>query len=82
MTDISNIEIPEKYFIDPETGAKFTRDYAFVHYIANEFGVVCIPMTPYFSDKSVGENLVRWAFCKTDEIINEAIRRLVWVFIF
>jgi aspartate/methionine/tyrosine aminotransferase len=54
LTDISEVEIPEQYFVDPENGPKLTRDFAFVYYLANEFGVVCIPMSPYFSDKELG----------------------------
>lgn len=42
----------------------------------NEFGVVCIPCSPYYENKETGSNLVRWAFCKTDETISEAINRL------
>ncbi|CAD8101250.1 unnamed protein product [Paramecium sonneborni] len=76
LTDISNVEIPEQYFIHPDTKETLSRDFAFVYYLANEFGVVCIPMSPYYSDKRIGEKLVRWAFCKTDETIQEACRRL------
>ncbi|CAD8149363.1 unnamed protein product [Paramecium octaurelia] len=74
VTDISNIEIPNKYFI--QNDVKVTRDFAFAHYMINEFGVVCIPCSPYYENKETGQNLVRWAFCKTDETISEAINRL------
>ncbi|CAD8102209.1 unnamed protein product [Paramecium primaurelia] len=74
VTDISNIDIPNKYFI--QNDVKVTRDFAFAHYMINEFGVVCIPCSPYYENKETGQNLVRWAFCKTDETISEAINRL------
>ncbi|CAD8066236.1 unnamed protein product [Paramecium sonneborni] len=74
VTDIQNIEIPQKYFI--QNGIQVTRDFAFVHYMINEFGVVCIPCSPYYENKEIGQNLVRWAFCKTDETLLEAIHRL------
>ncbi|CAK64164.1 unnamed protein product (macronuclear) [Paramecium tetraurelia] len=74
VTDISNVEIPNKYFT--QNDVKVTRDFAFAHYLINEFGVVCIPCSPYYENKETGQNLVRWAFCKTDETISEAINRL------
>ncbi|CAD8075446.1 unnamed protein product [Paramecium sonneborni] len=74
VTDISNIQIPEKYFND--NGVRLTRDFAFAYYMINEFGVVCIPCSPYYENKQLGQNYVRWAFCKTTETIQEAINRL------
>lgn len=76
VSDISDVVIPEKYFIDELDGSKLTRDFAFTHYLINEFGVVCIPCSPYYEKHELGENIVRWAFCKNDETIDEAIRRL------
>lgn len=45
----------------------------------HEFKVVCIPCSPFYEDKKLGENQVRWAFCKTSEALIEASRRLKWV---
>lgn len=39
-------------------------------------GVVAIPTSVFFDSKSIGAGLVRWAFCKRDEILLEAISRL------
>lgn len=39
-------------------------------------GVVAIPSTAFFDTKALGETLVRWAFCKRDEVLIEAIERL------
>lgn len=55
-----------------------TRDFAFAYYAANELGVVCIPCSPYYEDKEIGSRLVRWAFCKTSETIEEVEKRLKW----
>jgi len=38
-------------------------------------GVVAIP-TQGFYDSDAGRHLVRWAFCKDVEVIEEGIRRL------
>ena len=39
-------------------------------------GVVAIPHEVFYDDKEVGKPLVRWAFCKKDEVLDEAIERL------
>lgn len=39
-------------------------------------GVVAIPHEVFYDDKSAGRPLVRWAFCKRDEVIDEAVARL------
>jgi N-succinyldiaminopimelate aminotransferase len=39
-------------------------------------GVVAIPHEVFYDDKSVGRPLVRWAFCKKDEVLDEALSRL------
>ena len=38
-------------------------------------GVVAIP-TQVFYDSDAGRQLVRWAFCKETEVIEEGLRRL------
>lgn len=39
-------------------------------------GVVAVPATAFYLDPSRGGHLVRWAFCKREEVIAEALRRL------
>ncbi|HZC27997.1 MAG TPA: pyridoxal phosphate-dependent aminotransferase [Actinopolymorphaceae bacterium] len=39
-------------------------------------GVVAIPHEVFYDDKSAGRPLVRWAFCKQDSVLVEAIDRL------
>jgi N-succinyldiaminopimelate aminotransferase len=39
-------------------------------------GVVAIPSQVFYDDEDEGRHLVRWAFCKQREVIEEAIRRL------
>jgi N-succinyldiaminopimelate aminotransferase len=39
-------------------------------------GVVAIPTAVFYDDDAVGRSLVRFAFCKRDEVIDEAARRL------
>ena len=39
-------------------------------------GVVAIPNAVFYDDKEAGRSLVRFAFCKRDEVLDEAVQRL------
>ena len=39
-------------------------------------GVVAIPHSVFYDDKEAGKPLVRWAFCKQDDVIDAALERL------
>ncbi|MGA8852152.1 MAG: pyridoxal phosphate-dependent aminotransferase [Aeromicrobium sp.] len=39
-------------------------------------GVVAIPHQVFYDDRDIGRPLVRWAFCKQEGVIEEALRRL------
>jgi len=39
-------------------------------------GVVAVPHEVFYDDKQVGTSLVRWAFCKRDEVLDDALDRL------
>jgi N-succinyldiaminopimelate aminotransferase len=39
-------------------------------------GVVAVPTQVFYDDADVGRSLVRWAFCKRDEVLDEAVARL------
>ena len=39
-------------------------------------GVVAIPTQVFYDDPEAGKPLVRWAFCKRDDVIDEAVDRL------
>ncbi len=39
-------------------------------------GVVAIPTQVFYDDKTAGKPLVRWAFCKRDDVIDAAVDRL------
>jgi N-succinyldiaminopimelate aminotransferase len=51
-------------------GAAFCRD------LAAHRGVVAIPTGVFYADPEDGRHLVRFAFCKRDEVIDEACARL------
>ncbi len=54
-------------------------DMAFVRYLIDACGVACIPATPFFSEenRAIGRNLVRFTFCKKQETLDEARKRLL-----
>lgn len=39
-------------------------------------GVVCVPTQVFYADQSAGRHFVRFAFCKKEEVIDEAVTRL------
>ena len=49
---------------------------AFCLSLPERCGVVAIPNEVFYDDKSAGRHLVRFAFCKRHEIIDEAVTRL------
>jgi len=55
-------------------------DRAFCRYLLEEAGVAAIPVSAFHHDGDVpgggGRNLVRFAFCKTEAVLEEAISRL------
>jgi N-succinyldiaminopimelate aminotransferase len=51
-------------------GAEFCRE------LAARAGVVAIPTGVFYEDSAIGRELVRFAFCKRPELIDEAARRL------
>jgi N-succinyldiaminopimelate aminotransferase len=49
---------------------------AFCHELPRRCGVVAIPHEVFYDDKEAGRPLVRWAFCKADDVLDEAVSRL------
>jgi N-succinyldiaminopimelate aminotransferase len=53
-----------------DDGVAFCRD------LPRRCGVVAIPHQVFYDDVEAGRPLVRFAFCKRDEVLDEALRRL------
>jgi len=51
-------------------------DVAFCRWLTQAVGVAAIPASPFYSDPANGKNLVRFAFCKSWPVLEEAARRL------
>ncbi len=55
-------------------------DDTFARWMAREVGVATVPGSSFFSDPADGRSLVRFAFCKTQDTLEEASERLVDAF--
>ncbi|MFC0627235.1 pyridoxal phosphate-dependent aminotransferase [Kribbella deserti] len=54
----------------------FTDGIEFCRMLPEKAGVVAIPHQVFYDNVEAGRPLVRWAFCKQDEVIDEALTRL------
>ncbi|KAF1318959.1 Kynurenine-oxoglutarate transaminase, partial [Globisporangium splendens] len=72
-SDISSIKVPDEYL-----APNMSYDWAFCRWLTITIGVTAIPTSAFFSDanKSEGHKWARFAYCKTDDAIAEAIKRL------
>jgi len=53
-----------------DDGVEFCRD------LPGRCGIVAIPHQVFYDDVAAGRPYVRWAFCKSDPVIDEAVARL------
>jgi aminotransferase len=54
----------------------YADDVTFVKYLVKEIGVAAVPGSSFYRDPRDGAQQVRFAFCKKDETLDEAARRL------
>ncbi len=65
------------YFVTADIRALGERDgRTFCLALPERAGVVAVPTVVFYDDKEAGRSLVRFAFCKRDEVIDEAVARL------
>jgi N-succinyldiaminopimelate aminotransferase len=72
-----DVRVPEgTYFATTDIGRLGWKDgLSFCLALPERAGVVAIP-TQGFHDSDAGDHLVRWAFCKQPDVIDEGLRRL------
>jgi kynurenine--oxoglutarate transaminase/cysteine-S-conjugate beta-lyase/glutamine--phenylpyruvate transaminase len=81
MADTSSISFPESY-LEEKTEAMpsdpMPRDWAMSRWLTKEVGVTAIPPSAFYEEKNLGlaKNLLRFAYCKGDDTIMEAHKRL------
>lgn len=65
------------YFIMADhTSFGFADDVAFCRHLTAHVGVAAIPPSVFYEDRALGKHLVRFAFCKRRETLEEAVRRM------
>ncbi len=65
------------YFVIADAAALGATDaMEFCHWLPGAAGVVGVPVSVFHDDAEAGRTLVRFAFCKRDEVLVEAVRRL------
>jgi len=75
MGDTSKIQPSQKYLDDKTV----TRDWAVCRWLTEEIGVAAIPPSSFYSSatKHMAANYARFAFCKPDDVLEEAAKRLL-----
>ena len=82
LADISKIQVPESYLAESTPACPtMTRDWAVCRWLTKDIGVAAIPPSAFYSEdhKDQAAGYARFAFCKEDTEISEAITRLVRV---
>ena len=54
----------------------FPHDVAFTRHLVQEVGVAAVPGSSFYNDPRDGARQIRFAFCKRDDTLDEAARRL------
>ncbi|KAJ1796241.1 arylformamidase [Coemansia sp. RSA 2399] len=77
LVNASSIPIPDDYLF-PHFIEERGHNFKLVYFFIREFGVSGIPPTEFYSDahKDLAKDYIRFAFCKTDEGLDDAEKRL------
>jgi aminotransferase len=67
------------YVLADFSGISALPDDEFSYWLTKEVGVAPVPGSSFFSRPELGRRLVRFAFCKTEDLLGEAARRLARV---
>jgi N-succinyldiaminopimelate aminotransferase len=72
------VSVPQgTYFVTTDVRPLGYEDgIAFCRMLPERCGVVAIPHEVFYDHREAGRPLVRWAFCKRDEVLKEALDRL------
>mgnify|MGYP002149853367 CR=1 FL=1 len=54
----------------------YTDDIEFCRMLPEQIGVAAIPTSVFYVNQHEGKHLVCWAYCKTDDVLDEGLRRL------
>jgi aminotransferase len=71
------IFVPEgAYYILAEIGDFGMNDVQFCDWLVREVGVAAVPGSSFYRHPDLGRGLIRFTFCKREETLREAARRL------
>lgn len=80
LVNLLKLKIPHDYVYPEEIAARGTNDYKLAYWLIKEIGVVGIPPTeflvPQHRKGNPLENALRFAVCKDDSLLEEAVTRL------
>jgi aminotransferase len=64
------------YVLADFSGLSDLPDVEFAHWMTREIGVAAVPGSSFYSEPAMGRKWVRFAFCKTEATLREAVGRL------
>jgi aspartate/methionine/tyrosine aminotransferase len=64
------------YIMTDISGYGFPNDVEFTRHLIRDIGVACVPGSSFYSQPSLGQQQVRFCFCKKDETLHAAADRL------
>ena len=64
------------YIMTDIAGFGFPDDMAFARYLVKDVGVAAVPGSSFYKDPAKGRTKLRFCYCKRDETLTEADRRL------
>ena len=73
-----NCDLPQgAYYVMADiSGFGAKSDVEFTRHLIRDIGVAVVPGSSFYSDRSLGSQLVRFCFCKRDETLHAAIENL------
>lgn len=78
MVNLAKVKLPEDYNFPASVTEGRARDFKLAYFLIKEFGVVAIPPTEFYTrqNEHIAENYLRFAVCKDDHLLVEAVERL------
>ncbi|OJJ75834.1 hypothetical protein ASPBRDRAFT_117310 [Aspergillus brasiliensis CBS 101740] len=78
LVNLSRVQIPSEYSF-PAHIEQRRRDFKLCWFLIQEIGIAAIPPSEFYSDENahIGEDFLRFAFCKEDEVLEMAKKRFL-----
>lgn len=77
LVSFKKVKVPKDY-VFPDDLKNRANDFRLAYWLIKEIGVVAIPPTEFYSKEheKIAENLLRFAVCKSDDILEAAVVKL------